>query len=440
MYRKAMRELEVWKNKRERKPLVIRGARQTGKTWLMREFGRSYFDDALVVSFDANERAAQVFSPDLEPRRVVRELETLYQCKITPGQTLIIFDEIQECSQALRALKYFCEDAPEFHVIAAGSYLGVSMHQGVSFPVGKVDLLNLYPLDFEEFLLALEHDQLATTLANGDMSKFRLFKEDYLAVLKKYLYVGGMPEVVAEFVEHGNYVATRETQQKLLTMYDLDFSKHVPAVLLPKVRALFASVPVQLAKENKKFQYAEISKSARGRDYEAAMMWLIDMGVIYRVHRVNQTKHPLASYSDERAFKLFSLDVGLVSAQSGLNWQTLHDRWELFGEFRGALTEQYVLSQLIASIGIHPYYWGSDTGHAEVDFLIEVGSEPVPIEVKSGTHMRSKSLASYITKTNPRFAVRTSPADYRRSSVNNSTQVIELPLYALSLLPQLIGR
>jgi predicted AAA+ superfamily ATPase len=443
MYRKAMDSLKAWKQKAGRKPLVIRGARQTGKTWMMRQFANECFENYIEISFDSNERANRVFSPDLDPRRIVSDLEDMYQQSIDAKKTLIIFDEVQESALALRSLKYFCEQAPQYHIICAGSYLGVSLHENSSFPVGKVDILHVYPLDFEEFLLALGEDRLQGYIANNEPDKFRLHKESYLQCLKKYLFIGGMPEVVQNYLDNRSYTSVQAVQSSLLTMYDLDFSKHVPPIHLPRIRALWRSIPQQLSKENKKFKYGDIAKSARAREFEVAMMWLEDMGAIYKVNRVTEVRHPLKSYVDEKAFKLFALDVGLVACMSGLDWDVLNGEEDVFLEFRGALTEQYVLGELIANAGIKPFYWGNDTGKAEVDFIFQHKKEVVPLEVKSGKVTNSRSLKVYMDKLHPAFAVRTSPNDYRSSDAVNSdtppTKIIELPLYAVSLLPQLLA-
>jgi predicted AAA+ superfamily ATPase len=441
MYRKAIESLKVWKQKPNRKPLVIRGARQTGKTWLMRQFANECFENYIEVSFDSNERVNRVFAPDLDPKRIVSELADMYQQKVSAENTLIIFDEVQESPLALRALKYFCEKAPEYHIVCAGSYFGISLHKNSSFPVGKVDILYLYPLNFGEFLIALGEERLQKYIVSGEFDKFRLYREDYLKLLKKYLFIGGMPEVVQNYRDNKSYAAVQEVQSSLLTMYDLDFSKHTPSIHLPRVRALWRSIPQQLSKENKKFKYGDIAKSARAREFEVAMMWLEDMGAIYKVNRATAIKHPLKSYVDEKAFKLFSLDVGLVACMSNLDWDVLNDKEDVFLEFRGALTEQYVLCELIANANIKPMYWGNDTGKAEVDFIFQHKGEVVPLEVKSGSQVSSRSLKVYIDKFHPDVAVRTSPSDYRQDilvkSDTASTKMIELPLYAISALPHL---
>ncbi|MDR3294670.1 MAG: DUF4143 domain-containing protein, partial [Clostridiales Family XIII bacterium] len=353
--------------------------------------------------------------------------------KIDPAGTLIILDEIQDCPQALNALKYFCEEAPEYHIACAGSFLGIALHEGTSFPVGKVDLLDLYPLSFTEFLRALGEDALVKRLFAGDPGVLRLHSETYIHFLKKYFYVGGMPEAVRSFADKGEYPEVRRIQQGLAAMYDQDFSKHAPSAHVPKIRALWNSMPEQLGKENKKFVYSEIAKSARAREYETAMMWLLDTGILYKVNRVREVRHPLRSYADEKAFKLYGLDVGLLACMSELSKDALFEEDRAFVECKGALTEQYVLNQLIFECGLKPYYWGNDSGHAEVDFLIQSGARAVPVEVKASMNLRAKSLKLYMDKYSPGVAFRLSRADYRRDGT-----LVNLPLYAVCLLPELL--
>jgi len=433
MYRKAIEDLILWKNKKNRKPLILRGARQTGKTWLLEHFAQEHYDSYIRIAFDKSKPAQRVFEPDLDPVRIIRELEDFTGQAIDPKTTLVILDEIQECPLALSALKYFCEEAPQYQIVCAGSFLGIALHEGTNYPVGKTDPLTLYPLSFTEFLTALGEDMLAERLKDKNPEMLRLHAEAYTMLLKKYLYVGGMPEVVAAFVKNGDYDEARQIQDDLLGMYDQDFSKHAPIIHVPKIRSLWASIPGQLAKENKKFMYADIAKSARARDYEIAMMWLLDTGILYKVDRVKAVRHPLKNYADEKAFKLYGLDVGLLSCMAGLNKDALFEEDASFVEFKGALTEQYVLCQLISECGFEPFYWGNDTGNSEVDFLIEAGAKAVPIEVKANIHLKAKSLKTYIEKNHPNTAVRLSLADYKRNDT-----ILDLPLYAVNMLPRLL--
>jgi predicted AAA+ superfamily ATPase len=435
MYRKAIEALIAWKDKTKRKPLILRGARQTGKTWLLEHFAREHYDSYIRIAFDKNKQAHRIFEPDLDPVRIIREIEDFTGRKVDRRNTLLIFDEIQECPPALTSLKYFCEEAPEYQIVCAGSFLGIALHEGTSYPVGKVEHMTLYPMSFVEFLIASGEETLARRLNEGEVDVLRLHSESYLSRLKQYFYVGGMPEAVLAFVEKNDYAEARRIQENLLVMLDQDFSKHAPIVHVPRIRALWSSIPAQLAKENRKFVYAEIAKSARAREYEIAMMWLLDTGILYKTNRVTSARHPLRSYSDERAFKLYALDVGLMSCMSGLDRDVLFEGDRAFVEYKGSLAEQFVLGQLISECGFEPFYWGNDAGSAEVDFLIQAGRRVIPVEVKSAANPRAKSLKTYIDKNDPEVAVRLSPADFRRNGV-----IIDLPLYAVSALPGLLSQ
>ncbi|GHV82094.1 ATPase [Spirochaetia bacterium] len=432
MERNALQQLIAWKNRPNHKPLIIRGARQTGKTWLMNYFGRTCFENSVYISFDANTRTAGIFDPDLNPRRIIGELEVLYQTTIKPENTLLIFDEVQEFPLALKSLKYFNEEAPEYQIVCAGSLLGIALHPGASFPVGKVEFMNLYPLSFCEFLLALGQEKCVRLLEEGEPGRLVLFKHEYLDMLKKYFFVGGMPEAVSVFAETGDFEAARRVQRSIIDMYDHDFSKHAPGVQVPKIRMLWNHIPYQLAKENKKFVFGNVSKNARSRDFESAMLWILDTGIAHRVNRIHEVRHPLKVYEDSSAFKLYIGDIGLLSCMSGLEKDVLFEGDRLFVEFKGALAEQFVLQELIA---LQPFYWSNDNGRAEVDFLIQAGRNIVPIEVKPGINLRAKSLQVYIDKFNPAIAVRTSPADYHAGE-----RIVDLPLYALSLLPGVVEK
>lgn len=426
MYRVAIEELNKWKAKRSKKPLIIRGARQVGKTWLMKEFGKLAFARTVYISFDNNQRMKALFSSDLDVGRIVTGLELYSGQKIDPSNTLLIFDEIQEVPQALSALKYFNENAPEYQIMCAGSLLGVALHRGTSFPVGKVEFLDLYPLSFPEFLIAMGNQRYVELLQDGDFDMVTTFKQTYIEMLKYYYYVGGMPEAVLHFTENKDFNEVREIQQHILAAYEQDFSKHAPNETVPRIRMLWSSIPSQLAKVNKKFIYGLIKEGARAKEYEMAMLWLTDCGLVHKVHRVTAPSIPLKAYEDLKAFKLFLLDVGLLSCMVRLNQSTLLDGNQLFKEFKGALTEQYVLQQLKTIRGLETYYWTNDRGNAEIDFVADNSSHVIPIEVKAEANLKAKSLKTYHQRFQPKLSIRISMADYKREA-----WLLNLPLYAV---------
>ncbi|MBD5486395.1 MAG: ATP-binding protein, partial [Lachnospiraceae bacterium] len=346
MYREAIKQLELWKSEPNRKPLVLRGARQVGKTWLMKEFGNLYYENVAYVSMDENERMTEVFREAFDISRIVEMLEIEVGFKINPEKTLIIFDEIQEIPRALKSLKYFQEQAPEYHIIAAGSLLGIALHEGTSFPVGKVNFCDLYPLTFREFLLACGEEKLVEILDRNDWDTMQVFKTKYVDCLKYYYYVGGMPEAVLEFTTNRDVKRVRDIQNRLLYAYENDLSKHAPKEIVTRIRMLWNSIPTQLAKENKKFIYGLIREGARAREYEVAITWLMDVGLVYKINRVKKPDFPLRAYQDFSAFKLFIVDIGLLGAMSRLDAKIILEGNRLFEEFKGALTEQYVLQQL----------------------------------------------------------------------------------------------
>lgn len=345
MYRIAIEKLYKWKESKRHKPLIIQGARQVGKTWIMKEFGRKAYADAVYINFDSNSQMADLFASDLNVDRLIMGLELYVGRKIDPLNTLLIFDEVQEVPRALSSLKYFYEDAPQYHIVCAGSLLGVALHEGTSFPVGKVDFLNLYPLSFKEFLMAAAGERFARLLDIQDYAMITSFKQTYIDTLKQYYFVGGMPEAVQCFLEEKNFNTVREIQKRILTAYEQDFSKHAPAEIVPKIRMIWNSIPSQLAKENKKFIYGLVRQGGRAKEYEGALMWLCDCGLVHRISRVNAAGIPLKAYEDLKAFKLFTVDVGLLSCMTGLRQRTLLEGSGLFTEFKGALTEQYVCQQ-----------------------------------------------------------------------------------------------
>lgn len=426
MYRTAMDALLQWKEKINRKPLIIMGARQVGKTWLMKEFGKTHYEKTAYISFYNNKRMDDVFQADFDIKRILMNLNIESGVTITPGDTLIILDEIQDSPKVLESLKYFCEEAPQYHVVAAGSLLGVTIHEGVSYTVGKVDLLDLYPLNFREFLYAMDEQSLADALATKDYALIDNFSEKYLFWLKNYYYVGGMPAVVDEFRQNRDYAEVRQIQNDIVRQYEGDFGKHVDARTLPRIRLVWDSVPLQLAKENKKFFFGQIKKGARSSEYEIAIQWLVDCGLIYKVNRVNEPNMPLKAYKSMNAYKLFVLDVGLLGAMSELEAESILEGNDIFIEFKGALTEQYVLQQLISDTRYNPYYFGTEKATFEQDFLIQKGKDIVPIEVKAGENIRSQSLKAYCDKYKPNKAVRFSTLKYM-----DQGWMENIPLYAV---------
>ena len=424
MYRIAMERLLKWKERKYRKPLIIEGARQVGKTWLMKEFGRLYYDDTVYINFDSNSRMAELFASDLDTNRLIMGLELYAGRKIDPDHTLLIFDEVQEVPRALTSLKYFCENAPEYAIVAAGSLLGVALHKGTSFPVGKVDFMDLYPLTFQEFLCALGEERFVSILQSSDTDMVTMFKSKYMDRLREYYYVGGMPEVVQAYIETKDFNLVREIQKNLLNYYQQDFSKHADISLVPRLNLVWNSVPMQLAKENKKFIYGQVRKGSRAKDFELAIQWLLDCGLIYKVPRAGKPALPLKAYLNLDVFKIYLLDVGLLIAMTDLDARVIIDGNRIFTEFKGALTEQYVLQQLIASENIEPYYYSTENSRGEIDFLLQGKTSVIPVEVKAEENLRAKSLRAFCDKYNPEYAVRTSMSDYREQE-----WMTNIPLY-----------
>ena len=429
MYREAIQQLEAWKNNPDRKPMIIRGARQVGKTWLMKEFGRTHYSSCAYISMDENERMENVFREAFDIERIISALEIEVGFKIDPENTLIIFDEIQEIPRALKSLKYFQENAPQYQILAAGSLLGIALHEGTSFPVGKVDFCDLYPLTYREFLLACGEEMLLQVLDRNDFDMMKIFKTKYVDYLKYYYYVGGMPEVVNDFVKNRDFKSVRNIQSKLLFAYENDLSKHAPGEIVTRIRMLWNSIPTQLAKENKKFIYGLVREGARAREYEVAITWLIDVGLVYKVNRVKKPDFPLRAYQDFSTFKLFVVDVGLLGAMSRLDARIILDGNKLFEEFKGALTEQYVLQQLLVHSENDIFYWSSDSGAAEIDFLVQTEEKIVPLEVKAEENLQAKSLKTFVQKYDIKDAVRTSMSDYREQD-----WMVNFPLYNIENL------
>jgi predicted AAA+ superfamily ATPase len=426
MYRDKIKELIQWKKSTHRKPLIIRGARQVGKTWLMKEFGKTEYEEVIYVNFEQEKSLHDMFTGDLYPDKLLEKLELRFGVKPQPEKTLIIFDEIQEAERGLTALKYFCEDAPEYHIVTAGSLLGITLHKHVSFPVGKVDFLDLHPLTYTEFLTAMGQERFVNVLKKKDIATMTSFKKLYIEWLRLYFYIGGMPEVVANFVENRDFNQVRHIQQQILDTYEKDLSKHAPKDILGRIELLWNSIPSQLSKENRKFIYANIAHGARAREYELAMAWLLDCGLIHKIHRVTKAGYPLKAYQDFSAFKLFLNDIGLMSAMAKMETQILLDGSVVFEEFKGSITEQYVLQQLVTNNNLVILYWSSERSDAEIDLLIQHEDQIIPIEVKATENLRAKSLKSFCQKYNPKTAIRTSLSDYREENL-----LTNVPLYLI---------
>lgn len=430
MRRTNLDALISWKNSTLRKPLIIRGARQVGKTWLMKEFGSTQYEQTVYLNFEKNNRLKTLFIDDFDIRRIIIALQVESGLIINAQNTLLIFDEIQAIPEAITSLKYFFEDAPEYHIVAAGSLLGVALHENTSFPVGKVAFMDLHPLTFLEFLDALGETGLTTILHSGDWKLITAYKSRLIDRLRQYYYVGGMPEVVVTFVGNNDFNEVRVIQKQILQSYEQDFSKHAPSEIVPRIRMIWNSIPAQLAKENRKFIYGIIKEGSRAKDYEHALSWLIDCGQVHKICNVTKPGMPLKAYEDRSAFKLFLVDVGLLTAMCDINAQTLLEGTKIFTEFKGALTEQYVLQQLIPSDKHVIYYWSAERSASEIDFIVQFDGAIFPIEVKAEENLQAKSLKVYREKFNPIKSIRTSMTDYYAQD-----WLINIPLYAICAFP-----
>ena len=429
MERFAIQKLKIWKNRKDRKPLLIRGPRQVGKTWLMKEFGKNEYTYTAYVNFEDSKQLRNIFQDDFNIDRILIALQIETGLQINPENTLIIFDEIQEAEGAITSLKYFCENAPQYHILAAGSLLGIALHRHMSFPVGKVEFLNLFPLTYTEFLLAMNQEPLVRLLESRDWMLISSFKEKYIYFLRMYYYLGGMPEVVLAYSRHNDFQEARTIQKRILTAYEHDFSKHAPNEIVPRIRMLWNSIPAQLAKENRKFIYKAVKTGSRAKDYEIALSWLIDCGLIHKVNRASKPGIPLKAYEDYSAFKLFLADVGLLVAMGDIDVKTLIEGNVIFEEFKGALSEQYILQQIISMPDIAIYYWTADRAKSEIDFLVQFEGEVIPIEVKAEENLKAKSLKAFYQKYSPNYSIRTSMSDFRQEN-----WLTNLPLYAISQL------
>ena len=433
MRREKLNDLIAWKKATSRKPLIIRGARQVGKTWLMKEFGNTQYTQTVYINFEKNKRLHSLFADDFDIKRVIIALQAETGLTIDPENTLLIFDEIQSVPEAITALKYFQEDAPEYHIVAAGSLLGMALHSGISFPVGKVVFMDLCPLTYLEFLYAVGESALVEILQHADWKLITAYKSKYIERLRQYYYIGGMPEAILKFSENNNFREVRDIQKQILDAYEQDFSKHAPVGMVPRIRMVWNSIPAQLAKENRKFIYGLIKKGSRAKDYELALSWLMDCGQVYKVSRVTKPAIPLKAYEDRSAFKLFMVDVGLLTAMGDIDAKTLLEGNAIFSEFKGALTEQYVFQQLKSTDEYVINYWSADRSTAEVDFVIQYEGVAVPIEVKAEENLQAKSLKVYIENFNPQVALRTSMSDFRKQD-----WLTNIPLYGISELKMFI--
>lgn len=426
MQRECFEQLIEWKNSSRRKPLIVEGARQVGKTWLVKEFGNSHYQNCIYINFEQEKKLQGLFEQDLNPKRIIETLQLYANKSITPNDSLLFFDEIQAAPSGITSLKYFYENAPEYHVIAAGSLLGMSVHTGESFPVGKVNFLQMHPMSFVEFLKAIGKEQLANALLNQRWDILHPFHDELCKALKQYLVVGGMPEVVKEFAERRNFNDVQEIQRDILDSYERDFSKHAPINELPRIRQVWESVPVQLAKENKKFIYGLLREGARAKDYELAINWICDAGLLLKNNRIIKPELPLCHYVESDIFKLYLVDVGLLSALSNLRPEIILEGNRIFTEYKGALTEQFVHQQLVQNKYEGVYYWTNDRSTAEVDFVIQKDGEVVPIEVKAETNVHAKSFKLFCEKYTPSTAIRTSMLPYKEES-----WMTNVPLYGI---------
>ncbi len=421
-----MSELVRWKESPRRKPLILNGARQVGKTWLLKEFGREHFDTVAYVSLDGSSVARDLFEQDLDPARIIRDLSILTGVAIRPSSTLIILDEIQAAPQAITSLKYFCENAPEYAVAAAGSLLGMSATEGTGYPVGKVNTLDLYPLSFREFLDATGNVMLRELVDSVDTVSINAFSSKLIPLLRRYFVVGGMPAVVAGFIEGEAFSSVRDMQSQILEDYLRDFAKHAPLRINPKMVEAWNSIPVHLAKENKKFMFGQVREGARAKDYAESLTWLAQAGLIHKVPRITKPGIPLSAYNDNKSFKVLLLDVGLLGAMAGLDPTAVLDGNAAFTEFKGSLTEQYVCQQLISDCGLAPYYWSAENSSGEIDFLVQRTNGVYAIEVKAEENLRAKSLRAFKAAHPEIRSVRFSLSGYREQDWMRN-----VPLYAM---------
>lgn len=424
MEREIYKKLIEWKNKQGRKPLILNGARQVGKTYILQQFGQNEYKKCAFFSLDRSPKVAEVFEKGGSTADMLMALSAISQIDITPNDTLVVLDEIQDCPKALEALKFFCEDAPHVHIIVAGSVLGLSLHGGVSYPVGKVEELRLYPMNFIEFLDAMDKKQLVSILESGNWNVINMLESELTSLLRQYYYVGGMPAAVLAFVQQKGVNEVRSIQQQIVQDYRRDFSKHAPEREVPRINMVWDSIPAQLAKENKKFVYGTVKKSARAADFELAIQWLIDAGLAYKVQRVNAPRLPFKFYEDLNAFKLFMLDVGLMGAMAETSAESMLVGDNVFSEYKGAFTELFVFTQL-KSRHFSLYYHVVESSTIEIDFLTQWHDRVIPIEVKAEVNVKAKSLHTFINNNPELQGLRFSMLPYKKQD-----WVINVPLYA----------
>lgn len=427
MKRLVIDELLKWKSRKDRKPLILKGVRQCGKTYILKQFGKENYEDVAYFNFEGNPALAQRFEQDLDPKRIITELGVLSGKKIKPQTTLVIFDEIQFCNSALTSLKYFYEQIPEYHIVCAGSLLGITLSKPLSFPVGKVDFLTLRPICFYEFVLANDEEMLLEYIEKLDTKTLvpQMFADKLTTLYKTYLVTGGMPEVVAKWIDSRDIAEVERIQDVILNSYELDFAKHAPATDFPKLSLIWRSIPDQLAKENGKFIYGHVKPGARAKDLGDAMQWLVSAGMVYKVNKIEKPAIPLSAYSNPGYFKLYMADVGLLRKMSRLPASSIFEESALYSEFKGAMIENYVLGELVRLQGEVPYYWKSGNT-AEVDFIAQFGEKIVPVEVKASTNVKSRSLGVYRDKYKPEISVRTSLLNLKKDD-----GLLNLPLYML---------
>ena len=425
MERSIYSSLKKWKDSPTRKPLILQGARQVGKTYILKEFGAREYSEVVYINCDDNNDMQNMFV-DYDVDRIIRSMSAISGISIKPSTTLLILDEIQEVERGLASLKYFCEKAPEYHVAVAGSLLGITLHEGTSFPVGKVDMLYMYPMDFEEFLLAMGKEQLVELLRNNSWAALTPLRGLLTELLRQYYFVGGMPEAVKAYVERGDIWEVRSIHSKIIDAFRIDMSKHLPKQQVQRINMVWNSIPSQLARDNKKFIYGALRKGARANDFEIAIQWLVDSGLVHKVHRISKPVVPLKFYEDMASFKLFLLDCGLLGALSETPPEQILIGDNVFEEYKGAFTENYVLQQLKSLSRTFVYYYSNDNSTLEIDFVVQHEAHVIPIEVKAEENLRAKSLRQFVTDNAGLHGVRFSMSDYREQD-----WLTNVPLWAV---------
>lgn len=424
MERTIYKKLIKWKNNKNRKPLILNGARQVGKTYIVKEFAKREYKNLVYINCDNNNDVKELFK-DFDMDRVIRTLEAISNVSITPGETLIFLDEIQELDKGITSLKYFNEVASDYHIIVAGSLLGIHLHEGTGYPVGKVDELRLYPMSFEEFIMALGEEKLLEFLEEAKWDELSPLASKYKELLRQYYYVGGMPEVVQSYIDNSDLKTVRRLQKQILSDYQNDFSKHAPTSELAKINMVWNSIPSQLAKENKKFLYGSLKKGARAKEFENAIQWLVDIGLVYKVNRINKVCKPIKFYEDTAAFKLFVSDLGLLGAMSDTLAKDVLVNNKAFVEYKGAFTEQYVCQQYVSATSECPMYYTNEKSTLELDFVIQL-DEVYPLEVKAEENRKSKSLTTIMKENEELKGIKITMSDYKKQDT-----ITNIPLYAV---------